>query len=46
MDLVWDPVVYSNDELTPNVLEIPDNVWHNRYETKKGILAQVNVISI
>ena len=42
LDLIWGPVVYANDDPTPDVLDSPDNVWHNRYETKHGIMKQLN----
>lgn len=38
LDLIWGPVIYADDEATPDVLEHPDCVWHNRYETRKQIL--------
>lgn len=39
LDLIWGPVIYACDEPVPDILETPENVWHNRYETKKKLEA-------
>ncbi|OUP82930.1 glutamate synthase [Lachnoclostridium sp. An169] len=38
LDLIWGPVVHMGDEPGCDVLEKPDNVWHNRFETRKQMM--------
>lgn len=35
LDLIWGPVVYAGDEPNADVLQYPNEVWHNRFETRK-----------
>lgn len=42
LDLLWGPVVYADSDAPEDVLADPDNVWHNRFQTRKGLIQAVS----
>lgn len=42
LDLLWGSVVYADSAAPEDVLINPDDVWHNRFLTRKGMIQVVN----
>ena len=43
LDLLYGPVVYAGDEPPEDCLKVPDQVWANRFEARKGLMKKVEM---